>query len=1009
MNADELRLAEALFARLADCPADEREARIHAECPSNPELRRCVLRLLASDAALDPRFLTGSYLSVHAWDDSPAANVRRVGPYRVIGLVGEGGMGVVYEAEQEHPRRLVALKVIRPERMSRATLSRFEYEVEVLGRLQHPGIAQIYEASTADMELESGVILRVPFFAMERVHGRPLSDSLAAGTLDVKARLELFARICDAVGYAHQQGVIHRDLKPANILVVDANQDQADGDTDSNKASPRPPRTPTDAPSPKILDFGIAKTLGVDFETLTLTTSTGQILGTVPYMSPEQLGGDARQLDTRADVYSLGVILFQLLRGELPHPPGDLGWAQLARDICEREAPPLSTRTRRFAADLNVICARSLAKDKAQRYASAVELAADVRRHLRDEPILARAHSTSYVVSRMIRRHRAAAALATVLCVTLIASAVSFGLLYRAQSIQRRRAEEEGAKARTVVSILQQMLGTADPMEGMGHGYTVIQMLDDFVARRLGEWPTQPEIEATIRETIGIAYRGLNALDKAGEQLEQALALRRTRLSGDQPAIARVLAELSRVRYLEARYPLAESLANEAWNIRTRELGELSVESADSLDQIASLHQHSIEYDQAQTLYEKALRVRKELLGPRHPDVAQTLENLALLQQHRGDFAAAEPFYREALSIRLETLGENHADVADALFNLASLRQGRGDYVEAESLYRRALAINEHVFGHDHPLVAWSQTGLANLLRLTQRFEEAERRYRDAVVIWSRSAESPNPAMAVTLSNLGLVLMDLGRYAEAESACEKAVALQRRYFGDAQPNTGVFLVNLASAVREQTRYDEAQSYLDQATWILYQFGEVDPRRMTTLMLSLARLARDRGDYRTSSILFEDAVERSRYEWGARHPATLRAECEWIDVLDESGRPGEALDVALTALEAADDTLATLHPLRAEIRAALCRLLLERGLAQDLPMIHEHLSEAICINAEVLPPQHWSIAEVNLLYGTWQAHAGQPSEGAARRHAALERLRNALGSEHWRVVRATRAE
>jgi WD40 repeat protein/predicted Ser/Thr protein kinase len=386
--ADDLReRAWAVFDQLADVSAAEREAVLRAACGNDQALRAEVDRLLALDDRLAPAegqadFLQSPLLrppTPAGPEPEPAQQPqvrprlpRHVGRYRVLRLLGEGGMGAVYEAEQDSPHRPVALKVIRSGFLAPALLKRFSQEVEILGRLRHPGIAQIYEAGVA----EDGQ----PFFAMEFIRGLPLDEYSRLRSLTVPDRLGLLARVCDAVQHAHDRGVIHRDLKPANVLVEETGQ-------------------------PKVLDFGVARATDADLLTGAGLTLTGQLLGTPNYMSPEQVTADPAAIDHRTDVYALGVILFELLAHRLPYRLENRPLAEAARLILEEEPPRLGSLDPELRGDVETMVAKALAKDPARRYPSAAELAADLRRWLAHEPILARPPSALYHLRQFARRH----------------------------------------------------------------------------------------------------------------------------------------------------------------------------------------------------------------------------------------------------------------------------------------------------------------------------------------------------------------------------------------------------------------------------------------------------------------------------------------------------------------------------------------------------------------------------------------------------------------------------
>ena len=415
MTDGDASLARALFDRVAGLPEGERAAALDDACRGDPALRSRVLRLLAfdrGDTDGDDGFLKSPLVRQPPTDlmpsPDPAAQPRRIGHYRVVRVVGSGGMGTVYEAEQDSPRRTVALKVLRPGLASPLLLKRFAQEAEVLGLLHHPGIAQVHEAGIAD----DGQ----PFFAMEFVRGPRLDEYARLRGLDTAARLDLVARLCDAVQHAHEQGVVHRDLKPANVLVEESGQ-------------------------PKVLDFGIARAAGADPRASTAHTETGQLLGTLGYMSPEQVAGSPSTVDSRSDVYALGVILFELLAGRLPYDLDRLPLPEVARVIGEREPSRLGSLNGLFRGEIETIVARALEKDKGRRYASSAELAADLRRHLAHEPILARPASALYQLRKFARRHRALVGGAAGVFVALVAGLVGTTWFALGEAEQRRQAE----------------------------------------------------------------------------------------------------------------------------------------------------------------------------------------------------------------------------------------------------------------------------------------------------------------------------------------------------------------------------------------------------------------------------------------------------------------------------------------------------------------------------------------------------------------------------------------
>ncbi len=430
-----------MFLDVCDAPAVSRSAILDQRCAGDPALRREVEALLAEDDRADALFDGADGVR----RPGPALALgQRIGGYRLGRLLGEGGMGVVYEAEQESPRRTVALKVIRPGFATPSALRRFQHEAQVLARLQHPGIAQVFEAGRAD-ESAGGA----PFFAMELIRGLPLARFMAERSPELRERLELAARLADAVHHAHQKGVIHRDLKPANVIVDESGQ-------------------------PKILDFGIARVLGDDAAQMTLQTGAGQLLGTVPYMSPEQAAGDPASIDIRADVYALGVMLFELLTGRLPYDLKTAGLHEAIRAIQEREPLRPGSIDRRLRGDIETIVLRALDKDRDRRYQSAAGLAEDIRRYLRGEPIAARPPSALYHLRTYARRHKPLVIAAGIAALAMVAGTAlstwqALAAVRARDSADRNAAEARREANRASLAAASAALSQGDPIGARDH------------------------------------------------------------------------------------------------------------------------------------------------------------------------------------------------------------------------------------------------------------------------------------------------------------------------------------------------------------------------------------------------------------------------------------------------------------------------------------------------------------------------------------------------------------
>mgnify|MGYP001480334486 CR=1 FL=1 len=426
---------DALIEQAMRTPPDDRDAFLRRECANDTTLLRALRDLVANQTSVPADFLGGAIDSdppARSWiaDIETIETPETIGAYRILREIGRGGMGVVYEAEQRNPRRRVALKVVRQGLQSPSLIRRFQQEAHVLGQLQHPGIAHVHEAGSAPIGDS-----HLPFFAMELLDGASIVESSA--DLSTRERLELIARVCDAVQHAHQKGVIHRDLKPANIIVVRHESGTAPGAGGGSNAS----AMIDTIGRPKILDFGIARLLDADMQAPTLQTHAGQIVGTLGYMSPEQVAGDTDRIDTRCDVYAIGVILFELLTRRRPYDLSGKPLAEAARIVRETSPPRAGAIDRSLRGDIETIIARSMEKDPDRRYASAGELAADIRRHLRDEPIEARPASSLYQVSRFARRNKGLVAGLAVAFVALAA-----GLIGTLSSLREARSQRDAAE-----------------------------------------------------------------------------------------------------------------------------------------------------------------------------------------------------------------------------------------------------------------------------------------------------------------------------------------------------------------------------------------------------------------------------------------------------------------------------------------------------------------------------------------------------------------------------------
>ncbi len=789
MSESRAHLIKELFQQASDLPPQDRERFLTEHCAGDGAMKEEIEKLLGWDSAVTPRFLQGS----------PAPQVERtipkqIGHFEIIRLIGEGGMGSVFEARQDHPRRTVALKIIRMAMASESVRRRFEYEVQILGQLKHPGIAQIYEAGTHD---DGGG--PVPYFAMEFIRGPSLLAFARDQKLSTSQRLSLAGEICDAVHHAHQKGVVHRDLKPANILV------ESDGGVTQ----------------PKILDFGVARATHSDLQQVTMHTEVGQIVGTLSYMSPEQVSGRADELDVRSDVYALGVIVFELLAERLPYDLRGRSIPEAGSIIRDQEPSRLSSVHSAFRGDIETIVAKALEKEKERRYQSAAELAEDIRRYLRDEPIIARPASRGYQIRKFAKRNRAIVGAVVAVFVTLvvgiIATSISMVRAREAQALAVQRSEESrrsAAKATAVSQFLQEMLSSVDPGKGLGQDITIRQALDEAAARiDSGLLAKEPELEGELRATIGTTYMAIGHYPEAEPQLRKALEIRR-RLTGDvRQELMENLNNLGLLLDSQGRLVEAESMYREVLAIARPWHGDKNVDVASAMQSLGAALRKQRKFDEADRYYRQSLEIRRELLGPGHLDVAQTLNSMALLAQDRGDYDKAEQLFREALDIRRKNLGNVHPVVAGSINNLANLLAVKGNRKEAETLLREALEMRRQLLGNEHPDVAQGMNNVANHIMRDGQFEEAEQLFRGALEIWRKTLPPNHPDIGHATTGLGRVLNAQGKSAEAEPYLRESLADAERDYPEGHWARPWMMSLLGDALARQHKFTEAEPML----------------------------------------------------------------------------------------------------------------------------------------------------------------------------------------------------
>jgi len=848
---------------------------------------RCGARLTVEQAreGICPRCVLG--LALEAAEDAPGASdlidlnpdastrdPESIGPYRIVRRLGTGGMGVVYLAEQTEPiRREVALKVIRKGLDTTTVMRRFEAERQALALMDHPAIARVLDAG----ETEEGR----PYFVMEYVPGEPVTRYCDRKRLTTKERLDLFASICDGVQHAHRKGVIHRDLKPSNTLVAE------EGDT----------------PKPKIIDFGIAKAIDRPLTERTLFTEMGVIVGTPEYMSPEQAALSAIEVDTRTDVYSLGVLLYELLVGALPFTAEDLraaGFDEMRRRIREEDPPTPSARLstlgarstdaarerqtdaaalrRQLQGDLDWITLKALEKDPGRRYESPGNLAADVRRHLADEPVEAGPPGAAYRLRKFVRRYRLPVAFAATLFLLLVGFSIWMSVLYRSSQANLARAlaaeSDAGHKATSLEKVsdfLITVFQVSDPGESRGNSVTARELLDRATARIEGDLAGQPEVQSKLLSVLGNVFRSLGLYGEAEKM--QRRAVERQRAAGRSPSLAESLDDLAGVLSDLGKYEDARTLARESLQVQMETLDPDHPEVAVTLQILGAIDWEQGRLEEAEASWTRCLEIREKALGPETVEVAQIRNSLGDLFLAQGKHSEAESMFERALEIRGRLQGTDHPEVANVLTNLAETYFRQGRLAEAEPLHRRAIAIKEKVLGPDHPDLATSYNNFGVLSRNMGKFDEAEALYRRALAIREAKLPPDHPLIAWTWDNLAYAYLTHGKLAEAEHAYERAMTIARRAGTEGTAEWGGLLNNFALLRVKQKRDPEAERLHRQALEIWERTLGSDNPRLAFALHNLGVLTARNGRKADARAYFERALKIREAALGDNHKWT----------------------------------------------------------------------------------------------------------------------------------------
>lgn len=854
MNLEEFQKVKTIFEKALELEVDKRNDFINSECKNNEELKREVLSLLnvydetsefleVSPNIMDP------LEDISSFKDSFIG--KRISNYVIEDVAGVGGMGIVYKGRRDDKEfeQLVAIKILKHHLNSEYALKRFKIERQTLAKLQHPNIARLLDGGTTDEGL--------PYLVMEYIDGVSLIDYCDSKNLNIKQRLELFKLVCGAIQYAHQNLIVHRDIKPGNVLVDKEGR-------------------------PKLLDFGIAKLIDEDIsEDRTQLTKPGMWHLTPEYSSPEQIKGET--VTTKSDIYSLGILLYQLLTGHQPYKITSASPIALSKLITEgsvlkpsdkfqtteeitlfdgsiKQITPKSVSLARnekpekiyhhLKGDIDNIILKAIHKDPARRYESVEQFSEDIRRHLIGLPVIARSDTVGYRLTKFIQRHKVGFASSIIFILFLIGSAIMIAWQANIAADERDKAQIEAQKSEEVNSFLQRMLSSVDPSE-LGRDVKVYDILDKASKDIETSFKDQPEVEASIRSTIGNTYVNLGEYDKAKPFLDKALEINQKVYGPESEQVAFNIHDFALYYDWVGEYKIADSLYNKSIKILRKVLKQPTKRFADALNNYGIIKMYFEKYDEAEKLFTEAIDIALSAYGEKNTTTATFMNNLALNYTDAGNLDEAEKYYKKSMKILIELLGENRPEIGTIYNNLAYLSVLKKNYKMAEDYLIKSYNLKRTLKGEDHSDVGLALNNLGVINFRMGNYNKAEQYLIDAITQYRKSFDDNHPRVALSQYWLGKVYLETGRLKKSEEYLKSSLTTRIKKLPEENKDIWRSKTELGICLLKQKKYKEAEKLLLPALKYYKANFFSDTEQLTRLYENIIKLYQSTGDLEKS--------------------------------------------------------------------------------------------------------------------------------------------------------------